>query len=131
MAYVKTVWETGDVITAAKLNNMEKGIEDNCPVILESVGEYVDDNANLQYTVDATYEEFQNLLISGVPVTLKCVVEGEHDYYAPVVAFSPVADFSASGPTIVFYEHFAGDWISIVIPEGDATDPVVFLVPMS
>lgn len=27
MAYVKTTWETGDVITAAKLNNMEGGIE--------------------------------------------------------------------------------------------------------
>lgn len=27
MAYVKTVWETGDVITANKLNNMEGGIE--------------------------------------------------------------------------------------------------------
>ena len=28
MAYTPTVWETGDVITAAKLNNMEQGIED-------------------------------------------------------------------------------------------------------
>lgn len=27
MAYTKTVWETGDVITAAKLNNAEDGIE--------------------------------------------------------------------------------------------------------
>lgn len=28
MAYTKTVWETGDTITAEKLNNMEGGIED-------------------------------------------------------------------------------------------------------
>lgn len=28
MAYIPTEWETGDVITAAKLNNMEQGIED-------------------------------------------------------------------------------------------------------
>ncbi|MBO5662610.1 MAG: hypothetical protein J6S12_01975 [Alphaproteobacteria bacterium] len=27
MPYVKTEWETGDIITAAKLNNMEAGIE--------------------------------------------------------------------------------------------------------
>lgn len=27
MAYVKTTWQTGDVITAEKLNNMEDGIE--------------------------------------------------------------------------------------------------------
>lgn len=28
MAYTPTEWETGDVITAVKLNNMEQGIED-------------------------------------------------------------------------------------------------------
>ena len=28
MAYTPTEWETGDVITAEKLNNMEQGIED-------------------------------------------------------------------------------------------------------
>lgn len=28
MAYIPTEWETGDVITAEKLNNMEQGIED-------------------------------------------------------------------------------------------------------
>lgn len=27
MSYVKTVWETGDVITAEKLNNLEAGVE--------------------------------------------------------------------------------------------------------
>lgn len=35
MAYTKTVWQTGDVITAAKLNNMEGGIEAHDPIILE------------------------------------------------------------------------------------------------
>lgn len=34
MAYVKTVWETGDVITAEKLNNMEDGIDDHDPIVL-------------------------------------------------------------------------------------------------
>lgn len=29
MAYVKTTWATGDVVTAAKLNNMENGIAAN------------------------------------------------------------------------------------------------------
>jgi microcystin-dependent protein len=27
MSYVKTVWDTGDTITAAKLNNLEEGVE--------------------------------------------------------------------------------------------------------
>lgn len=32
MAYTKTVWQTGDVITAAKLNNAEDGIEAASPI---------------------------------------------------------------------------------------------------
>lgn len=39
MAYVKTVWQTGDVITAAKLNNAENGIEAASPYILDLTGE--------------------------------------------------------------------------------------------
>ena len=34
MAYTKPVWETGDVITAAKLNNAEDGIEALQPLII-------------------------------------------------------------------------------------------------
>lgn len=37
MAYVKTVWETGDVITAEKLNNAEGGIEAHDPIIIPGV----------------------------------------------------------------------------------------------
>ena len=37
MAYVKTAWATGDVITAEKLNNMEGGIEAQDPIILLGV----------------------------------------------------------------------------------------------
>lgn len=34
MAYVKTTWQTGDVITAEKLNNMEGGIEAVSDVVI-------------------------------------------------------------------------------------------------
>lgn len=37
MAYVKNVWATGDVVTAAKLNNMEDGIE--AAAVLPTVSE--------------------------------------------------------------------------------------------
>lgn len=37
MAYTKTVWQTGDTITATKLNNMENGIEANDAYISEFV----------------------------------------------------------------------------------------------
>lgn len=36
MAYVKTVWETGDVITAEKLNNIEDGVEANAEAVADA-----------------------------------------------------------------------------------------------
>lgn len=38
MAYNKTTWQTGDVITAEKLNNMEGGIEAAYPLVLTASG---------------------------------------------------------------------------------------------
>ena len=36
MAYNKTTWQTGDTITAEKLNNIENGIEYGCPLIIHA-----------------------------------------------------------------------------------------------
>lgn len=46
MAYTKTVWETGDVITAAKLNNAEDGIEAASAAV--TVVEYEEDAAGAE-----------------------------------------------------------------------------------
>lgn len=48
MSYTATTWESGDVVTSAKLNNMENGISSNC---LPSVGITV---ANGAGTIDST-----------------------------------------------------------------------------
>ena len=48
MAYIPTEWETGDVITAEKLNNMEQGIANLQPVQVTG-GEW---------TFDSVYSEF-------------------------------------------------------------------------
>ena len=60
MAYVKTVWETGDVITAAKLNNAEDGIEALQPLLLD-VDEWTDETAT-----HAEYVYYYTGAISGV-----------------------------------------------------------------
>lgn len=49
MAYVKTVWETGDVITAEKLNNAEGGIEAHDPYILSAEGTASGSNWNFAF----------------------------------------------------------------------------------
>lgn len=43
MAYVKTNWQTGDVITAAKLNNMETGIYDATEAAADAFVADIDD----------------------------------------------------------------------------------------
>lgn len=34
MAYIKNTWTTGDIVTSAKLNNMENGIDNATPFIV-------------------------------------------------------------------------------------------------
>lgn len=60
MAYSKTTWANGDVITAAKLNNMENGIADASAVMIISV----DGND----TLDKTWQEIHDAVMAGVPV---------------------------------------------------------------
>ena len=56
MAYTKTVWETGDVITATKLNNAEDGIEAASPLVISTTNEWVVESttATLSYDILAT-----------------------------------------------------------------------------
>lgn len=66
MAYVKTTWATGDVITAEKLNNMEDGIEaaqlpsvteDDIGSVLTVVTSYTDYDIAPEQTVTLTSED--------------------------------------------------------------------------
>ena len=60
MAYIPTEWETGDVITAAKLNNMEQGIED--AFVAPEMDVYELEGTT---TVDATFSPTGFVLDSG------------------------------------------------------------------
>lgn len=63
MAYTPTEWETGDVITAVKLNKLENGVAaiDGVMVVL---AEEVDDTA----TLTATYAEIAAAMTAKIPV---------------------------------------------------------------
>ena len=65
MSYNKHTWETGETITAEKLNNLEDGIDDISDVLI----------ANISYTgsatvLDKTYAEFKNALLRGQTVII-------------------------------------------------------------
>ena len=62
MAYVKTIWQTGDVITAEKLNNMEGGIEAAGPVVVDFVKTADGISASM------TLEEMAEALSAGSPL---------------------------------------------------------------
>lgn len=55
MSYNKTTWETGDIITAEKLNNLESGVENANIVDVTSV----DGNLSM------TFEEIQSVCAAG------------------------------------------------------------------
>ena len=66
MSYTPTNWQTGDTITAEKLNNMESGIEGNSVFLIT-----VALNELYANVADKTYSEIQAAYQSGK--TLVCV----------------------------------------------------------
>ena len=59
MGYTKNTWQTGDVVTAAKLNNMENGIADaNSIVLIVSVIE--EDDIYLSNTWQEIHDAIEN-----------------------------------------------------------------------
>lgn len=65
MSYTKNTWETGDTITAAKLNHMEDGI-DNAGTLFVTITQNADDS----YTADRTFTEIKANYLNA-PVIVK------------------------------------------------------------
>ena len=67
MSYTKTTWETGDTITAEKLNNIEDGVEaassgSGGPLIVSLNTE------GLYRFTDATFEDISEAFLNGRPI---------------------------------------------------------------
>lgn len=69
MAYTKTVWATGDIITADKLNNMEDGIEEHDPIILSAEGTASGTNWDFVFD-DITFGDVVSAVQAGKTVRL-------------------------------------------------------------
>lgn len=85
MAYTPTVWQTGDTITAEKLNKLENGVASgeggSFLVTATPTGQ---DTA----TIDKTYNEILTALASGQIPIMNVVVDGE---YKASMSFNRVA----------------------------------------
>ena len=66
MAYEKTTWQSGDVVTSEKLNNIENGIASRDALICEAV---VDEQA-FTVTLDKTAREVREAYLNGRQVIL-------------------------------------------------------------
>ncbi len=64
MAYTKTVWENGDVITKEKLNNIENGISSVAPAMFEI--QYTNDNRGM--IINAIFQEIKDAFDSIRPI---------------------------------------------------------------
>ena len=65
MAYEKQTWQTGDVVTAEKLNHLEGGVAAAGSMLI--VHETYDENTST-YTLDKTWQEIYDALISGIAI---------------------------------------------------------------
>lgn len=91
MAYVKTNWQTGDVITAAKLNNMETGIYDATEAAADAFVADIDDPQDgdvIKY--DSTSEKWVN---------------------GSAAAFDPDIDDPQNGD-VIKYDSTAEKWVN-------------------
>ena len=72
MAYTKNTWQTGDVVTSAKLNNIENGVGVAYPLLVGTDG----DTGNLT----ATWQTIFDKMHSGGLVFIQLVSTATHEY---------------------------------------------------
>ena len=65
MAYVKQTWQTGDVVTSAKLNHMEDGIANACI----NIGSHMDET-DWSVVLNSTWAEIKAMCESGSSVVI-------------------------------------------------------------
>ena len=76
MAYNPTVWETGDVITAAKLNKLENGV-----AAIDGVMVVLAEEESDVVTLTATYAEIAAAMTANIPVFIKLQIDEDENMY--------------------------------------------------
>lgn len=79
MSYTKTTWQTGDTITAEKLNHIEDGIADSGSVFNINVTE-----EGTAWTMNKTWNEIKNAFLSGKMLVVS-LPYGTDERYTTVV----------------------------------------------
>lgn len=76
MAYTPTNWQTGDIITAEKLNKAERGIADAFPLV---VGVRMAEGSQSAMVMDKTYADIEEAIDKDLPVIMNQKVYASED----------------------------------------------------
>ena len=102
MAYEKQTWNTGDIITAEKLNHMEDGINGNTDSASGLVL-HITQVGNTEMRLDKTYSEILSAMLSGTYVVL---VAGNG---AEIVEVHPIVSIgNGTGSNKVIFDTSSG-----------------------
>ena len=113
MSYEPTNWQTGDVITAEKLNKLEGGVAGAGNVITVTVsGRISSSNPPTVDNISHTFAEARELVESGKPITFAFIhpnVNPVPNKYHKVIAYSTAYCYwspELSGGSSSLSEHF-------------------------
>lgn len=109
MSYTPTNWQTGDIITAEKLNNNEEGTENATPFIVtvDHTPLYSNDLYSY-YGADCSFTELLTALRSDRLVILKVQYENESKYY-PLTYFADAESPASMDINFDSYDFYAPD----------------------
>ena len=108
MSYEKHTWETGETITAEKLNNLEDGVSGNNSDLFMLVNAETVDNNTLT-AIDKTFDEIANFIINGGIAMMRLVNKNPNaPYWAAYylsIKYSPL-DFSPQiGVESIYFQY--------------------------
>lgn len=116
MAYTPTNWQTGDTITAEKLNNIENGINNvsniSCAYIISPEDPSIGD-----LMLTKTYNEIKNATLAGIAIPIITdfnVDPGAYEFYNIVQIFESEGEYrvyvaSNSGGSFEFWSSDPDD----------------------
>ena len=101
MAYTKNTWKKGDVVTAAKLNNLEDGVSEG----LLKVFKVTDTVDGATHTLDKTWKEISDAVADGcVPFifTTYLNTQPEASYDGTIIAIVTCVQTVTVGATVTY-----------------------------
>ena len=118
MGYTKTTWETGDVITAEKLNKIENGIGDVC---FKMVGVTMDSNSTIT-EVNFTYNDVASMFSNHI--TPCCFVNTDYNGNTSTMFLicSTISKDAEGGHCYAFFSNLGGDLYGLAWESDDTTE---------